>query len=118
MHVCHAEGWRAQLCKATRWLGAAQVCNHPYLLHHTRPEEEDECEVVGVATKWQLLDRLVPKLAAGAQRTLILSQTAKSLDLVQVRPSFRRPARLHFTALDAWVSGHPRCEVSLDKDRL
>lgn len=63
----------------------AQVCNHPYLLHHTRPEEEEECEVVGVSTKWQLLDRLVPRLAAARHRTLILTQSPKALDLVQVR---------------------------------
>ncbi len=56
--------------------------------------------MVGVATKWQLLDRLVPKLAAGQRRTLILSQTAKSLDLVQVLPSLNA-ASCHFAALDA-----------------
>ena len=64
--------------------GWAQVCNHPYLLHHTRPEEEEDCEVVGVSTKWQLLDRLVPLMAAARQRVLILSQSPKSLDLVEV----------------------------------
>lgn len=61
------------------------MCVHPYLLAHTRPEEEEDCEVVGVSTKWQLLDRLVPRLAAGRHRTLILSQSPKALDLVQVR---------------------------------
>ena len=62
----------------------AQVCTHPYLLHHTRPEEEEECEVVGVSTKWQLLDRLVPLMRAQRQRALILSQSPKALDLVEV----------------------------------
>ena len=66
------------------FLRPAQVCNHPYLLHHTRPEEEEECEVVGVSTKWQLMDRLVPLMKEAKQRTLILSQSPKSLDLVEV----------------------------------
>ncbi len=65
----------------------AQVCTHPYLLHHTRAEEEEECEVVGVSTKWQLLDRLVPLMRAQRQRALILSQSPKALDLVEVRRS-------------------------------
>ena len=63
------------------------MCTHPYLLHHTRPEEEEECEVVGVSTKWQLLDRLVPLMRAQRQRALILSQSPKALDLVEVRRS-------------------------------
>lgn len=65
-------------------MGVWQVCNHPYLLHHTRPEEEEECEVVGVSTKWQLLDRLVPRLHQRSHRILLLSQSPKALDLVQV----------------------------------
>lgn len=62
----------------------SQVCNHPYLLHHTRPEDEEDCEVVGVSTKWQLMDRLVPMMHKAKQRILLLSQSPKSLDLVEV----------------------------------
>lgn len=60
------------------------MCNHPYLLPRTRPEDEEECEVVGVSTKWQLMDRLLPLMRAARQRILILSQSPKSLDLVEV----------------------------------
>ena len=65
-----------------------QVCNHPYLLHHTRPEDEEDCEVVGVSTKWQLMDRLVPMMHEAKQRILLLSQSPKSLDLVEVPNQF------------------------------
>ena len=41
--------------------------------------------MVGVSTKWQLLDRLVPLMHAQRQRALILSQSPKSLDLVEVQ---------------------------------
>ena len=98
MRVCSSsaltgEGsWQKWLCQllARTSQGEAclmQVCTHPYLLHHTRPEEEDECEVVGVSTKWQLMDRLIPLMRAARQRILILSQSPKSLDLVEVRHS-------------------------------
>ncbi len=40
--------------------------------------------MVGVSTKWQLMDRLVPLMRAAQQRILILSQSPKSLDLVEV----------------------------------
>ena len=40
--------------------------------------------MVGVSTKWQLMDRLVPLMKEAKQRTLILSQSPKSLDLVEV----------------------------------
>ncbi len=76
---------KRQLIRTLRCLCfTTQVCNHPYLLHHTRPEDEEDCEVVGVSTKWQLMDRLVPLMRAAQQRVLILSQSPKSLDLVEV----------------------------------
>ncbi len=84
----------------------AQVCNHPYLLHHTRPEEEEDCEVVGVSTKWQLLDRLVPRLHARSHRIVLLSQSPKALDLVQVHLSIclSQPLALA-TCLTATIQG-------------
>ena len=41
--------------------------------------------MVGVSTKWQIMDRLVPLMRAAEQRVLVLSQSPKSLDLVEVR---------------------------------
>ena len=58
---------------------------------------------MGVSTKWQLMDRLVPMMHEAKQRILLLSQSPKSLDLVEVSNALHPEVFLWHQSM-LWIS--------------
>ena len=67
-----------------------KICNHPYLFmnYHdliTRPSDE----IYRIAGKFELLDRILPKLISTKHRILIFSQMTQLMDIMQAFFDFR-----------------------------
>ncbi|RLM99720.1 putative ATP-dependent DNA helicase CHR12 isoform X2 [Panicum miliaceum] len=60
-----------------------KCCNHPYLFveHYNMYQRED---IVRASGKFELLDRLLPKLQRAGHRVLLFSQMTKLLDVLEV----------------------------------
>uniref|UniRef100_A0A0D9WCP5 DNA helicase n=1 Tax=Leersia perrieri TaxID=77586 RepID=A0A0D9WCP5_9ORYZ len=60
-----------------------KCCNHPYLFveHYNMYQRE---EIVRASGKFELLDRLLPKLQRAGHRVLLFSQMTKLLDILEV----------------------------------
>ncbi|KAG2624562.1 hypothetical protein PVAP13_3KG142700 [Panicum virgatum] len=60
-----------------------KCCNHPYLFveHYNMYQRE---EIVRASGKFELLDRLLPKLQRAGHRVLLFSQMTKLLDVLEV----------------------------------
>jgi SNF2 family DNA or RNA helicase len=57
-----------------------KVCNHPYLFLDSFHENEDLMRVSG---KFELLDRIIPKLIRTGHRMLIFTQMTQLIDILQ-----------------------------------
>lgn len=61
-----------------------KVCNHPYLFFdEIEYIPEDSREIIRASGKFELLDRILPKLKRAGHRCLIFSQMTKVLDLLE-----------------------------------
>jgi ATP-dependent helicase STH1/SNF2 len=57
-----------------------KVCNHPYLFLATWPVDDD---LVRAAGKFELLDRMLPKLKAAGHRVLMFSQMTQCMNILE-----------------------------------
>eukprot|EP00850_Spirogloea_muscicola_P024018 SM000424S15771 [mRNA] locus=s424:17992:24037:+ [translate_table: standard] len=61
-----------------------KVCNHPYLfLEGGYYEPEDKQDMVRASGKFELLDRLLPKLQQSGHRVLLFSQMTRLIDILE-----------------------------------
>eukprot|EP00850_Spirogloea_muscicola_P014529 SM000105S13874 [mRNA] locus=s105:267209:273460:+ [translate_table: standard] len=61
-----------------------KVCNHPYLfLEGGYYEPEDKQDMVRASGKFELLDRLLPKLQQAGHRILLFSQMTRLIDILE-----------------------------------
>eukprot|EP00850_Spirogloea_muscicola_P022340 SM000289S10406 [mRNA] locus=s289:91800:99149:+ [translate_table: standard] len=61
-----------------------KVCNHPYLfLEGGYYEPEDKQDMVRASGKFELLDRLLPKLHQTGHRVLLFSQMTRLIDILE-----------------------------------
>eukprot|EP01139_Manchomonas_bermudensis_P015775 Amastigsp_a510994_13.p1 type:complete len:724 gc:universal Amastigsp_a510994_13:125-2296(+) len=63
-----------------------KCCNHPYLFDYPlepNGEFRIDDQLVEVSGKLQLLDKMLPRLAAGGHKVLIFSQMTKMIDVLQ-----------------------------------
>lgn len=63
-----------------------KICNHPYLFQDYYNESE---ELMRSSGKFELLDRIVPKLIKTGHRMLIFTQMTQVIDLLEVFMRFR-----------------------------
>ena len=63
-----------------------KVCNHPYLFLDSYLEDENMMRVSG---KFELLDRIIPKLIKTGHRMLIFTQMTQLIDILQYFLLFR-----------------------------
>lgn len=61
-----------------------KVCIHPYLfLQDSIYEPEDPSELIRASGKFELLDRILPKLQASGHRVLLFSQMTRAMDIIE-----------------------------------
>merc|ERR1712091_220586 len=61
-----------------------KVCIHPYLfLQDSIYEPEDPTELIRASGKFELLDRILPKLKASGHRVLLFSQMTRAMDIIE-----------------------------------
>jgi ATP-dependent helicase STH1/SNF2 len=99
---CELAGWQRQLYKQIQEDGAAsiqpdgaggsrglnnvfmqlrKICNHPYLFSEDSwPVDND---LVRASGKFELLDRMLPKLKAAGHRVLMFSQMTQAMDIME-----------------------------------
>ncbi|KAF5465666.1 hypothetical protein F2P56_015648 [Juglans regia] len=61
-----------------------KCCNHPYLFVAPGYDMWQKEEIVRASGKFELLDRLLPKLHRAGHRVLLFSQMTRLLDIVQI----------------------------------
>ncbi|XP_059450152.1 probable ATP-dependent DNA helicase CHR12 isoform X2 [Corylus avellana] len=61
-----------------------KCCNHPYLFVAANYNMWRKEEIVRASGKFELLDRLLPKLHRGGHRVLLFSQMTRLLDIVEI----------------------------------
>lgn len=62
-----------------------KICNHPYLFEGHEPIGQDVSQhIVAVSGKFELLDRMLPKLVATGHKVLIFSQFTSILDKMKL----------------------------------
>lgn len=59
-----------------------KICNHPYLFHGHEPEYISD-DIFRASGKFELLDRMLPKLIKTGHKVLIFSQFTQLLDIMQ-----------------------------------
>lgn len=60
-----------------------KCCNHPYLFSDRGYGWSEKIEMVRASGKFELLDRLLPKLRRAGHRVLLFSQMTKLMDILQ-----------------------------------
>eukprot|EP01027_Heterolobosea_sp_BB2_P013730 GEZU01019767.1.p1 GENE.GEZU01019767.1~~GEZU01019767.1.p1 ORF type:complete len:1306 (-),score=411.03 GEZU01019767.1:96-3443(-) len=91
-----------------------KVCNHPYLFIWDQDWERYgkwEEDIIRCSGKFELLDRMLPKLKATGHRVLIFSQMTQLLDIMEIYLNFRNHK---FVRLDGAVGAQKRAEVVSD----
>ena len=67
-----------------------KICNHPYLfLDQTEYYSHIDDNIYRVSGKFELLDRIIPKLIFSKHRILIFSQMTQLMDIMQLYFQFR-----------------------------
>ena len=62
-----------------------KICNHPYLFDGHEPiGEEVSDHIFNVSGKFELLDRMLPKLLATGHKVLIFSQFTQCIDIMKL----------------------------------
>ncbi len=79
-----------------------KVCNHPYLFFNDYPLDDTLFRISG---KFELLDRMLPKLRAGGHRVLIFSQMTHAMTILE---GFFALRRYSFLRLDGNTSSEER----------
>jgi ATP-dependent helicase STH1/SNF2 len=64
-----------------------KICNHPYLFSNTEYEYNED--LIRCAGKFELLDRILPKLIRSNHRMLIFTQMTRLLDILQCFFTYR-----------------------------
>ena len=95
-----------------------KVCNHPFLMTGVEdretanvPAEEYINALVMASSKFQFLDKLLPKLKAQGHRVLIFSQMVRLLDILE---TYFRAREWLFERLDGGIRGNER-QASIDR---
>ena len=81
-----------------------KICNHPYLFLDYYNESE---ELMRSSGKFELLDRIVPKLIKTGHRMLIFTQMTQVIDLLEVFMSYRG---IKYLRLDGTTKHEERAE--------
>eukprot|EP00189_Rhodosorus_marinus_P009374 CAMPEP_0184753468 /NCGR_PEP_ID=MMETSP0315-20130426/44112_1 /TAXON_ID=101924 /ORGANISM="Rhodosorus marinus, Strain UTEX LB 2760" /LENGTH=1366 /DNA_ID=CAMNT_0027232845 /DNA_START=1109 /DNA_END=5209 /DNA_ORIENTATION=- len=86
-----------------------KICNHPYLFYdyHIIDTLPDEF-LVRTSGKFELLDRILPKLLRTGHKTLIFSQMTHALDILEV---FLARAGFRFLRMDGMTKAEDRQEM-------
>ena len=84
-----------------------KICNHPYLFLDYYTESE---ELIRCAGKFELLDRMIPKLIKTGHRMLIFTQMTSVIDLLEVFFHYRG---IKFLRLDGTTKHEERAERML-----
>jgi ATP-dependent helicase STH1/SNF2 len=66
-----------------------KVCNHPYLFLNYESMSPITDEIWRCSGKFELLDRILPKLIASNHKVLIFSQMTQLMDILQIYFNFR-----------------------------
>eukprot|EP00698_Gefionella_okellyi_P009866 TRINITY_DN2530_c0_g1_i3.p1 TRINITY_DN2530_c0_g1~~TRINITY_DN2530_c0_g1_i3.p1 ORF type:complete len:1174 (+),score=207.58 TRINITY_DN2530_c0_g1_i3:3464-6985(+) len=66
-----------------------KICNHPYMFFPPGPDDPITQEIVRSSGKFELLDRMLPKLKAGNHKVLIFSQFTTLLDIMEDYLAYR-----------------------------
>ena len=86
-----------------------KVCNHPYLFFdEIEYVPEDAREIIRASGKFELLDRILPKLKKAGHRCLIFSQMTKALDLLG---DYLSLVGFKFLRLDGMTKTNERAEL-------
>ena len=64
-----------------------KICNHPYLFREDN--WASDINIVRYSGKFELLDRVLPKLKAAGHRVLLFSQFTSVMDILEVRAQRR-----------------------------
>ena len=65
-----------------------KICNHPYLFEGHTPEYVSD-HIFKTSGKFELLDRMLPKLIKTGHKVLIFSQFTSLLDLMKIYFEYR-----------------------------
>jgi SNF2 family DNA or RNA helicase len=66
-----------------------KICNHPYLfLDYLEPEDYKD-NIYRASGKFELLDRILPKLIKTGHKVLIFSQFTQLMDIMQIFFDYR-----------------------------
>mmetsp|Transcript_11159 Transcript_11159/g.46590 ORF Transcript_11159/g.46590 Transcript_11159/m.46590 type:complete len:871 (+) Transcript_11159:132-2744(+) len=86
-----------------------KICNHPYLFYdyHIIDTLPDDF-LVRTSGKFELLDRILPKLLRTGHKTLIFSQMTHALDILEV---FLARAGFRFLRMDGMTKAEDRQEM-------
>ena len=87
-----------------------KICNHPYLFEGHMPIEVSD-HIFRVSGKFELLDRMLPKLIKTGHKVLIFSQFTQLLDIMKHYLDYRR---IKFLILDGRTKPEDR-KICLDK---
>jgi len=67
-----------------------KICNHPYLFDGHEPiGEEISDQIFNVSGKFELLDRMLPKLLVTGHKVLIFSQFTSCIDIMKLYFDYR-----------------------------
>src|SRR5262249_43704448 len=103
-----------------------KVCNHPFLLENVEDKEREKItatagtpehqaqylsRLIEASGKLVLVDKLLPKLAAGGHRVLIFSQMVRVLDILELYLQHRG---IKFERIDGGVRGNDR-QAAIDR---
>eukprot|EP01080_Neovahlkampfia_damariscottae_P009826 gene9826-2148_t len=81
-----------------------KVCNHPFLFLHEFDEFTDK-DLIRTSGKFELLDRILPKLFANNHRILLFSQMTKLLNVLEI---FLGNKKIDYLRLDGNVKSELR----------
>ena len=87
-----------------------KVCNHPFLFLHDYDEFNDK-DLIRVSGKFELLDRILPKLFAKNHKILLFSQMTKLLNVLEI---FLTNKKYEYLRLDGNVKSELRGQLVKD----
>lgn len=84
-----------------------KICNHPYLFLDPSEYEAIDDNIYRVSGKFELLDRILPKIIAAKHRVLIFCQMTHLMDIMQIYFDFRM---FRYLRLDGNTKADERAE--------
>ena len=89
-----------------------KICNHPFVFEEVEdqinPTRETNDDIWRVAGKFELLDRILPKLKATGHRVLIFFQMTQIMDIME---DFLRYINIKYLRLDGHTKSDERSEL-------